>query len=107
MLFNMNKVLRFLGGALALASAIIMGFATYKMAIGQSPISQNLVDSGIDKLFFGLVLIGCTMGYLSFVPWLWFKLNPFNHKPTGVVFFTGISLFICGMYYCFMFGSPL
>ena len=103
----MNKVFRFLGGTAALASAIFMAFATYKIANGQTPISHDLLDSAIDKLFFGLLMIGCVLGYGSLVPWLWFKLNPFNHKPTGVVFFTGISLFICGMYYCFMFGSPL
>jgi len=102
----MKKVFSFLGGALALASAIFMVVAYYNIATGQMPINPSLVDSRVDKMFFGGLMIGCAMAYGSVAPCLWFKLNPMKHIPTGAVLFTGMTLFICGMYYCFIFQSP-
>ncbi len=83
---------------------------------GDTGINPDLVDSTINKLFFGMFMVGCGMLYGTtsiclFVnrdplKCLFANRDPLKHKTLGVVWLISCFCFFGGLSYFFILQSP-
>lgn len=102
----MGKTSRFLGGIMTAIAAIFMIGAFFFILQGDMRINQDLIESTADKLFFGMVSVGCGICYGIASICLFTKWNLLEHKIVGIIGILSLFSFVCGWFYCFILQSP-
>ena len=102
----MNKIFRILGGLLSAAAAIAMLYCLMETLSPGSTINSEIIDSGVDRLFWVLCIGGCAgfYGVISIVLFKDITLNESKILSTAMVI-TGFACMV-GLYYSTIFGSP-
>jgi hypothetical protein len=99
-------VLRLFGGAFTTVVAIAL-FVFLAQILGSpstATINPELIDSLPDKIFFVFMMGGAGMGY-AVMSWYFFPGKKLSGSPFAAAILSGL-LFISGIYYHMIFGSP-
>ena len=103
---NMNKILRIIGSILSATAAIIMVVFLVQSFLPESSINRELTDSLIDKIFFAFMIMGCAGFYAILSVGLLKGFNLMKNIVTQKWAIISCFIFLSGIYYSVMFGSP-
>lgn len=99
------RALRFLGGLICAAFAIMMVYCLQQTLSGSANINFRFIDSIYDKVFWVLAIGGCAGIYATTSVSLFKDIAWDDKRALAPLVISGI-VFISGLYYHMMFGSP-
>lgn len=102
----MNKSIRIIGGILSAAAAIFMIVFLIQSFLPGSGINPELTNSFVDKIFWVLMVLGCSGFYVLLSVALLKGLNLMENAVAQRLIIIMGFVFMSGIYYHAMFGSP-
>ncbi len=96
--------MKIFGGILSVIAGLTMAFSWVQFMVDPGGLNPELTDSLMDKVMFTFLILGAAAVYIL-VGVVLIKGRTIEKSNTAL-FFIFMMLFIFGLYYTTMFGSP-